>query len=120
MVLVGALLCIYVQPIARGGGIAEIKAFLNGVNIPQLFQLRTLFIKLIAVICAVGGGLCVGQEGPMIHIGACVAWNMSQMKFSKIPKVSRAFRKFQNDKDKRDFVTSGASMGVSAAFSAPM
>jgi chloride channel 7 len=90
------------------------------VNIPGLFQLRTLFIKLISVICAVGGGLAVGQEGPMIHIGAMIAWNMSQMKFSSIPKVSYLFRKFQNDKDKRDFVTSGASMGVSAAFSAPM
>ena len=45
---------------------------------------------------------------------------MSQMKFSSIPRISYLFRKFQNDKDKRDFVTSGASMGVSAAFSAPM
>ncbi len=66
--MVGTLLCVYVQPPARGSGIAEIKAFLNGVAIPGLFQLRTLLIKLIAVICAVGGGLCVGQEGPMIRI----------------------------------------------------
>jgi chloride channel 7 len=66
--MVGCLLCVYVQPAAKGGGIAEVKAFLNGVNIPGLFQLRTLLIKLIAVICAVGGGLCVGQEGPMIRI----------------------------------------------------
>ena len=84
--MIGGCLCIFVQPMARGGGIAgtefrshdlthtETKAFLNGVNIPSLFQLRTLFIKLISVICAVGGGLAVGQEGPMIHIGAMVTF----------------------------------------------
>lgn len=29
----GCALCVYVSPATRGGGIAEVKAFLNGVKI---------------------------------------------------------------------------------------
>jgi H+/Cl- antiporter ClcA len=56
----------------------------------------------------------------MIHIGAMLAWNISQMKYKAFPKLAQMFRKFQNDRDKRDFVSSGAACGVAAAFSAPI
>jgi H+/Cl- antiporter ClcA len=56
----------------------------------------------------------------MIHIGAMIGWNTSQMKFRKFPRLSQLFQKFQNDRDKRDFVASGAASGVAAAFGAPI
>lgn len=73
---------------------------------------------------SVGGGLCCGQEGPMVHIASCVAYNLSQvrylillyvkkqMKYKKFPRLSRIFKKFQNDQDRRDFVTTGSSAGI--------
>ncbi len=56
----------------------------------------------------------------MIHIGSMLGWNISQMKYKNFPRLSELFRKFQNDKDKRDFVASGAAAGVAAAFGAPI
>ena len=47
----------------------------------------------------------------MIHIGAMMGWNISQMKYKAFPRLSKLFKKFQNDRDKRDFVASGAAAG---------
>lgn len=58
---VGCLLCVYVAPIAKGGGIAEVKAFLNGVKFSQLLHFRALSVKLVSTMCSVGAGLAVGQ-----------------------------------------------------------
>jgi H+/Cl- antiporter ClcA len=59
--VIGSLLCVYVSPIAKGGGIAEVKAFLNGVKFSQLLHFRALSVKLISTMCSVGAGLAVGQ-----------------------------------------------------------
>lgn len=48
-------------------------AYLNGNHVPNLLRLRTLVSKFIGTICAVSAGLPMGPEGPMVHMGACVA-----------------------------------------------
>jgi chloride channel 7 len=50
------------QPAASGSGIPEIKCYLNGIKIPRILRLKTLFVKLVGVISAVAGGLVIGQE----------------------------------------------------------
>lgn len=45
------------------------QAYLNGVNIPGVFALRTLITKVVGCICAMAGGLAVGKEGPFVHLG---------------------------------------------------
>eukprot|EP01114_Cavostelium_apophysatum_P010270 TRINITY_DN2379_c0_g1_i1.p1 TRINITY_DN2379_c0_g1~~TRINITY_DN2379_c0_g1_i1.p1 ORF type:complete len:937 (-),score=279.16 TRINITY_DN2379_c0_g1_i1:69-2879(-) len=116
----GCFLCVYIAPIAKGGGISEVKAYLNGVKIPGLLSLKTGIVKLISTMCSVGAGLAVGQEGPMIHMGSVMGYTCSQMKFKALPGVRNTFAKFQNDRDARDFVASGAAAGVSAAFRSPI
>ena len=69
-VLIATLLTIYVGPGANGSGVAEIMGLLNGINYPQTIGGRTLFVKCVGTICAVSGGLCIGKEGPLAHIGA--------------------------------------------------
>ncbi|KAJ8923258.1 hypothetical protein NQ315_001814 [Exocentrus adspersus] len=119
-VLIGSILVAYVEPIAAGSGIPQVKCYLNGVKIPRVVRIKTLFVKSVGVICSVVGGLAGGKEGPMIHSGAVVAAGISQGKSSTFKKDFNIFRYFREDHEKRDFVSGGAAAGVSAAFGAPV
>jgi len=46
LVMVAALLCVYVGPSAAGSGIPEVKAYLNGVDTPNIFSINTLIVKV--------------------------------------------------------------------------
>ena len=71
--LVATLLTVFVAPGANGSGVAEIMGLLNGVNYKGIVSLRTGFVKVVGVVLAVVGSLCVGKEGPLAHIGTVVA-----------------------------------------------
>ena len=75
--------------------------------------MRTGVVKIVGVVLAVVGSLCVGKEGPLAHIGTVAAMVIIYLPYS-------GFRMFQNDHDKRQFVAAGASAGVSAAFGSPI
>ncbi|KAJ3601567.1 hypothetical protein NHX12_032535 [Muraenolepis orangiensis] len=119
-VMVGAILVAYIEPIAGGSGIPQIKCYLNGVKIPRVVRLKTLLVKVAGVICSVAGGLAVGKEGPMIHSGAVVAAGVSQGRSTSLKRDFKIFEYFRRDTEKRDFVSAGAAAGVSAAFGAPV
>ena len=46
---------------AAGSGIPQIKCFLNGVKIPHVVRIKTLFCKVVGVIMSVAGGLAIGK-----------------------------------------------------------
>ncbi|XP_069690875.1 H(+)/Cl(-) exchange transporter 7 [Periplaneta americana] len=119
-VLIGSILVAYVEPTAAGSGIPQVKCYLNGVKIPRIVRIKTLFVKVIGVICSVVGGLAVGKEGPMIHSGAVVAAGVSQGKSTSFRRDLKIFKYFREDHEKRDFVSGGAAAGVAAAFGAPV
>lgn len=52
-----------------GSGVAEIIGHVNGVNYPLCISFSTLITKIFGVVLAVAGGLTVGKEGPLAHIG---------------------------------------------------
>ncbi|CAM9234025.1 unnamed protein product [Phaeothamnion confervicola] len=117
-----ANLMVYVEPLAAGSGIPEIKSFLNGINLPRVVRVKTLLCKVLGVMFSVGAGLPAGKEGPMVHSGSVVAAGVSQGK-SNVLGCDTSFSKFQdfrNDREKRDFVACGAASGVAAAFGAPI
>jgi chloride channel 7 len=120
--LIPGLLVSFVEPVARGSGIPEIKCYLNGVKIPRVVRFLTLITKAIGVLFSVAGGLPVGKEGPMIHSGSVVAAGLSQGKSSSLGLDTSwtKFHPFRNDHEKRDFVACGAAAGVAAAFGAPV
>eukprot|EP00052_Salpingoeca_macrocollata_P012564 m.97626 g.97626 ORF g.97626 m.97626 type:complete len:836 (-) comp18538_c0_seq4:53-2560(-) len=121
-VLASSILVVYVQPPAAASGIPEVIAFLNGVHVPKVFNIKTLVIKFFSCVCAVGSGLPVGPEGPMIHMGAMVGAGLSQGRSATLGfTVFDSFtERFRNVRDRRDFITAGVATGVSAAFGAPV
>lgn len=45
----------------------------------QIFNVQTLLVKFASCATAVGSGLPVGPEGPMVHIGAMIGAALSQV-----------------------------------------
>ncbi|KAK9272851.1 hypothetical protein L1049_003229 [Liquidambar formosana] len=120
LTLVAAVLCVCFAPTAAGPGIPEIKAYLNGVDTPNMFGATTLIVKIIGSIGAVSAGLDLGKEGPLVHIGTCIASLLGQGGPDNYHLRWRWLRYFNNDRDRRDLITCGASSGVCAAFRAPV
>ena len=118
-VLVASLLVAYVEPLAAGSGIPELKGYLNGTGFDRLLRVRTLIVKALGVAFSVSGGLIVGKEGPMVHSGAALAANLSHLTCLQ-HRLPERFNAFRNDRDKRDFASCGCAAGVSAAFGAPI
>ena len=115
-VAIAAALVVFIEPVAGGSGIPEVKTYLQGVKVPRLLRTTTLLCKTVGVLFSVGGGLVVGKEGPMIHAGAIVAAGLSQGSSKTCGWRTMWLRRFRNDHDKRDFVSAGAA----AAFGAPI
>ncbi|KAG0584002.1 hypothetical protein KC19_3G178600 [Ceratodon purpureus] len=120
LVTVASLLCVYIGPSAAGSGIPEVKAYLNGVDTPNIFSIKTLFVKILGSIGSVAGGLIVGKEGPLVHVGSCIASILGQGGSVKHGLTCKWLRYLKNDRDRRDLVTCGAAAGVAAAFRAPV
>lgn len=120
LTLLAAALVVYIEPIAAGGGVPEVKAYLNGVDVPGFLGPKTLFVKVFGSILAVSAGLELGKEGPLIHTGSCVASLLGQGGSKRYHLTWRWLRYFKNDQDRRDLVTCGAAAGVAAAFRAPI
>ena len=105
---------VFLEPLAAGSGIPEIKCFLNGLNIPRIVRVKSLIAKVIGIIFSCSAGLPLGKEGPMVHAGAVIAAGVSQGK-ANCWGLNTAFSKFQdfrNDREKRDFVACGAAAGI--------
>lgn len=55
----------FLQPVAAGSGIPEIKCYLNGVKVPGVVRLRTVVCKAMGVLFSVAGG----KKGCVILLG---------------------------------------------------
>ncbi|KEG13788.1 chloride channel protein [Trypanosoma grayi] len=111
---------VFFEPAAAGGGIPDVIAYLNGVQMPKAMNIRTFLAKSISCMCAVAGGLPVGLEAPLIHLGAITGAGVTQGRSRTLGCQTKLFQAFRNNKDRRDFITAGAACGVSAAFGAPI
>eukprot|EP00928_Gymnodinium_smaydae_P062951 TRINITY_DN4666_c0_g4_i1.p1 TRINITY_DN4666_c0_g4~~TRINITY_DN4666_c0_g4_i1.p1 ORF type:complete len:766 (-),score=163.32 TRINITY_DN4666_c0_g4_i1:925-3222(-) len=110
----GFLVC-YVEVLAAGSGIPEIKCYLNGINFPNVVGVKTLAAKAIGIVFSVSAGLPCGKEGPMIHSGAIVG-GLS----ARGCDVRNTIKPLNIEEEARDLVAAGAAAGVAAAFGAPM
>ncbi|XP_062078160.1 putative chloride channel-like protein CLC-g isoform X1 [Humulus lupulus] len=120
LTLFASTLTALIAPAAAGSGIPEVKAYLNGVDTPGIFSIRTLAVKIVGSITAVSSSLLVGKAGPMVHTGACIASLLGQGGSQKYNLTWKWLRFFKNDRDRRDLVTCGAAAGIAASFRAPV
>jgi chloride channel 7 len=52
--MLAAVLTVFVAPAAAGSGIPEVKAYLNGVDAPSIFSLKTLLVKVLTPVSFTG------------------------------------------------------------------
>jgi len=71
-VTIAALMTVFVAPAAMGSGVAEVMGMLNGINYEGAIGVKVLFVKVFGTLFAICAGLCIGKEGPLVHIGACI------------------------------------------------
>src|SRR5579859_4949524 len=95
---------------AGGSGIPEIKTILSGFVIRGFLSPLVLAIKAVGAVFATGSGMCLGKEGPFVHISACVG-NV----------VSSCFEKYStNEGKRREILSASVASGLSVAFGAPV
>ncbi|KAI9686668.1 MAG: hypothetical protein M1820_010596 [Bogoriella megaspora] len=95
---------------AAGSGIPEIKTILSGFVIPHFLDLRVLVVKAFGAVFAVATGMCLGKEGPFVHISTCVGYLIAMM----FPKYRDNGRKL------REMLSAACASGLSVAFGAPI
>ena len=117
---VAGVLVSYVEPLAAGSGIPELKTYLNGVHLKGLLRLKTVVAKLGGISFSIGAGLIAGKEGPFVHGGGLVGGGLSAFGSNTLGFKLKNMKWFRNDRHKRDFVAIGTATGVAVAFAAPI
>ncbi|HEX8809750.1 MAG TPA: chloride channel protein, partial [Xanthobacteraceae bacterium] len=92
-------------PQASGSGIPQVEAVLHGELPPAPFRL--IPVKFVGGLLAIGAGLALGREGPIVQMGASLA-----------DLVGKIFRRTWPDC--RVLVAGGAGAGLGTAFNAPI
>lgn len=120
------------QPAAASSGIPGLIAFLNGVEpkggtspltgkATDFLSLQTLIAKSGGMILSIPSGLCLGPEGPIIHIGALLAHHSTQLLQAVSHRVLPERLQFTvKASEARDFLATGAAVGICVAFRAPL
>ncbi|OAA62183.1 Chloride channel, core [Cordyceps fumosorosea ARSEF 2679] len=99
---------------ATGSGIPEIKSVLSGFDIPHLLSLKVMVVKSVGAIFAVATAMCLGKEGPFVHISACIGHLVSRW----LPAPDRGGA--ENAMRAREALSVACSAGLSVAFGAPI
>jgi len=93
------------EPHADGSGIPRVEAVVDGRT--GFGRRRILPVKFVGSLMAIGSGLALGREGPMVQMGGSAGIT-----------VGRALR--QGPADLRLLVGAGAAAGLATAFNAPI
>ncbi|KAK0738128.1 chloride channel [Schizothecium vesticola] len=95
---------------AAGSGIPEIKLLLSGFEFPNLLSFKVLVVKAVGAALAVASGLCLGKEGPFVHIATSAGY-----------VVARLFPQFKdNGRSLREMLSVACSSALAVAFGSPI
>ncbi|KAF6138756.1 hypothetical protein GIB67_040888 [Kingdonia uniflora] len=85
-------------------------------NISSLSSYSTLLLDPSLEIVGCIGAASAGLEGPLVHIGSCIAFLLGKGGPDNHRLKWRWLKYFDNDRDRRDLITCGFAAGVCATF----
>ncbi|PQE06517.1 chloride channel protein [Rutstroemia sp. NJR-2017a WRK4] len=83
---------------------------LRGFVIPHFLDFKVLLVKAVGSTFAVATGMCLGKEGPFVHISTCAGYLVASL----FPKYR------ENGRKMREMLSVACSAGLSVAFGAPI
>eukprot|EP00189_Rhodosorus_marinus_P010670 CAMPEP_0184741738 /NCGR_PEP_ID=MMETSP0315-20130426/4762_1 /TAXON_ID=101924 /ORGANISM="Rhodosorus marinus, Strain UTEX LB 2760" /LENGTH=761 /DNA_ID=CAMNT_0027212219 /DNA_START=146 /DNA_END=2431 /DNA_ORIENTATION=- len=112
--LLSTLVCRVLSVEAEGSGIPQMKAIMSGFydKYKPSLSMWALLAKSVGLICAIGGGLPVGWEGPNVHIACIIAHHLSRLPMFRVLRKDRALR--------LQFMVSACSVGLASSFGTPI
>lgn len=99
---------------AEGSGIPQMKSLMSGFydkGKPAL-SMWALLAKGVGLVCAIGGGLPVGWEGPNVHISCIVAHHLSRLPCFRSMRRDRALR--------MQIMACACAVGLASSFGTPI
>jgi len=101
---------------AEGSGIPQVIAALrsnSSQSAADLMQTKIVVGKILVSWLALAGGLTIGREGPSVHIGAAVMFNLRHLHPRRVSQDARIALE-------RSLLLAGAACGLAAAFDTPL
>ena len=101
---------------AEGSGIPQVIATLHGSTTvfgERLLTVKLLIGKILISFLAILGGFTIGREGPTVHVGAALMFNLRKF-------YPKRFRAIGGASLERRLALAGAAAGLSAAFNTPL
>lgn len=99
-------------PGAQGSGIPQaIAAFQEGTTTTmrdEILSLRIAIGKILVTVLSLCAGASIGREGPTVHIGTALMYNMGKL------------MRFPPHYMERALILAGGAAGISAAFNTPL
>ncbi len=114
-----AVIVLYMAPLSRGSGVPIVLAYLNGTNLEEHFDFRTVSLKIATLVLTIAAGLTLGMEGPFVFIGGGVAMIMAKFLPSFVLKTEYKSM-MKTIAEERNFMSGGVAAGLAVAFSAPI
>jgi len=112
--LLSTLYCYLWSTDAEGSGIPQMKSIMSGFydKCKSALSLWTLAAKALGLVCAIGGGLPVGWEGPNVHISCIIAHHLSRIPWFRPLRRDRALR--------LQIMVCACSVGLASSFGTPV
>lgn len=112
--LASTFVCHLWSPDAEGSGIPAMKSLMSGFYDRQKpsLSLWCLLAKAVGLVCAIGGGLPVGWEGPNLHISCIVSHHLSRLPPFRPLRKDRALR--------MQIMACACAVGLASSFGTPI
>ena len=106
--LISCYLSSFVAKTAEESEIAEVKAVLSGLKIPNFFEYKTLVLKFFTVALLVGAGISMSKEGAFVHIAGIVSHKLMKTKYFQFI--------YKNPTRRNQLLSISISAGLAAVF----